>query len=314
MAVILLVAGAVDAQIRQKTSMDVNVTGTESMMLCAGEQIKVSVTDRHRGTKLDGADIDVYYGSSKILNLESDERGEAHFVPEKAGTYRVTAERSRYYDNEVSFYVEQCIPTTTTSIFACPLVSVNPALEADCIESGGTVVAETTPDGCKQPPKCHCNGAVSENWTCQAEATTTVTTTISQRQVANDLFNSSMGYYDAGDYNKTREQITLACDIYRNISDLPALEECEKVLDNLPMMFETPENDTPKTTLTTIRREPEKQEKRNTTGLVLAIVLSLFIIIILGSMMAGGKPKSSSLGGQFRNIIRLGGKSKLEEI
>lgn len=307
LVILILLASSATSLLRPRKRMDMDITGIDADMLCIYENVIIDVYDRNKGTPLEKVDIDIYYDNNKIIsNKKTNSTGQYSFIVDVPGPYRITVEKSRYYDNEIDITVFTCTPTTSTSILVCPEVISNPILEENCIQSGGTLVKRTSPTDCAFPPECLCDEELSENWTCGSLPTTSVTTTITQRQIANDLFNKSFGYYTRGDYNQTRKYVLEACSIYENISDSQALAECDLMLENLRKAFETT------SIASTTVPEIIKPKKTSRTEAV-TLILSVLIILALGSLIISVKrPKKTKLGGRHTSIRSKHGGTKLE--
>ena len=95
--------------------MVVTITGGEE----AGDVITISVIDRNTEDPLDDVDIDVYLDGTKIFSELTDDDGIVEFTPTEPGTYLITADRTRYRDEEQEIIVGgepvTTVPETTVT-------------------------------------------------------------------------------------------------------------------------------------------------------------------------------------------------------
>lgn len=91
--------------------MDVKLNGS-----FVNQTVTIKVFGKN-GKPLGGSDVDVYFNSKKILNLESDKEGVAEFIPHQEGEYKIEIEKTRYVDEEITIDVHNPTVTTTTSIW-----------------------------------------------------------------------------------------------------------------------------------------------------------------------------------------------------
>ncbi len=124
---------------RRRRHMIVTITGGEK----AGDVMTITVVDRNTEDPLKDVDIDVYLGEIKPLNKViselTDNNGIVKFTPTESGTYLITADRTRYREEETEVVVAgEVVETTTTA----PETTVETTVVETTVPE--TTVVETT--------------------------------------------------------------------------------------------------------------------------------------------------------------------------
>ena len=103
--IVVLVIGNIHIYAAGKRNMICEVTGVVDGMVsnltCVNETVMLSIRDLSTDKPLDRVYIDIYYDRRKIEDLVTNDTGEAQFIPEKAGNYKIILEKSRYNDERI---------------------------------------------------------------------------------------------------------------------------------------------------------------------------------------------------------------------
>jgi len=133
-----------DTEVAEKTTkrkrkyMVVTVTGGEE----AGDVITITVTDKNTEDPLEDVDIDIYLDGKKLFSDLTDDDGVVEFTPTEPGTYTITADRTRYRDEEFEIVVGgEPVTTVPETTVTETTVTETTAPETTVTE---TTVTETT--------------------------------------------------------------------------------------------------------------------------------------------------------------------------
>jgi len=130
--------------------MVMTITGGEE----AGDVITITVIDRNTEDPLDEVDIDIYLDGDKVFSELTDDDGIVEFTPTEPGTYLITADRTRYRDEEFEIVVggepvttvpETTVTETTVTETTVPETTVTETTVEE------TTVPETTVAGTTAP-------------------------------------------------------------------------------------------------------------------------------------------------------------------
>lgn len=288
--------------------MDANITGA-SGEFCANQSIYIVAFERYDGWELKDVDVDVYYGRGKVENLLTNRSGFTSFVPVNTGEYRISLEKTLYRDIEEFITVNHCIvatttTTSTTTTTLCPdAADIDPLWENNCLTSGGTTVEKMDDQGCVTSVECKCPYETGGNWTC-LPMTTSTTTTIGMKEQADIYYNRSLGYFNAGDYNETKELVEKACEIYQQLQENLSLKECQILARSIDQVIETT------TTVVTTTLPVEKPNSRAWAWIPVILVISGIALFLMKQ-----KPKEvTKLGGEPEPLKDERGGTTLGEI
>jgi len=100
---------------RRRRYMIMTLTGGEE----AGDVVTITITDKNTEDPLDEVDIDVYLNGKKLFSELTDDDGIVEFTPTELGTYLITADITRYRDEEMEIVVGgepvTTVPETTVT-------------------------------------------------------------------------------------------------------------------------------------------------------------------------------------------------------
>jgi len=85
---------------RRRRYMDLIIVGN-----ITNKPINITVTDRRTGDPLEDVDIDIYLSEVKVFSELTDAEGKVEFIPTEPGAYTITADKSRYRDEELEWIV-----------------------------------------------------------------------------------------------------------------------------------------------------------------------------------------------------------------
>lgn len=100
---------------RQRRYMSLSISGNQ-----VNRQVTILVKDKETGDPIEDVDIDVYLDGVKIFSSLTDDYGKVRFTPTESGTYTITADKSRYRDEELGWVVAG-VPETTVPVTTVPI-------------------------------------------------------------------------------------------------------------------------------------------------------------------------------------------------
>jgi len=130
-----------EARRRRRRYMDITVTGNAT-----GEVMTITAVDRNTGDLLEDVDVDIYLNGVKVFSELTDEDGKVEFTPTEPGTYTITADMSRYRDEELQWVITgEAVTTVPVTTVPETTVTETTVTETTVPTTAPTTVPTTAP-------------------------------------------------------------------------------------------------------------------------------------------------------------------------